>query len=92
MCDFDKICTKYNGKDLLELLERVYTMLDTLCEHYAVQRLETVGGTYIACGGLQMCEHEVDPALLINDHSVRVAEFAISAKQSMKQIILKSGQ
>lgn len=36
LCDFDKLCSKYNGKDLLDLLDKVYDGLDNFCEQYAV--------------------------------------------------------
>ena len=79
LCEFDKICTKYNGKDLLDMLDKIGDALDNFCEQYAVQKLESVGRTYIACGGLKVCESEVDPRLLGNHHSVRVSDFACSA-------------
>jgi len=36
LCDFDKLCAKYQGKDLLDLLEKVNDSLDNFCEQYAV--------------------------------------------------------
>ena len=36
LCEYDKICQKYNGKDLLDLLDKVYDGIDNYCEQYAV--------------------------------------------------------
>lgn len=36
LCDFDKVVSKYNGKELLDLLDKVYDGLDNFCEQYAV--------------------------------------------------------
>ena len=92
LCDYDKICQKYNGKELLDLLDKVYDGLDNYCEQYAVQRLETVGRTYVACGGLKVCESEVDPSLLGNHHSVRVSDFTCIAQSFVNSITLKDGK
>ena len=32
LCDFDKLCQKYSGKDLLDLLDKVYDGFDNYCE------------------------------------------------------------
>ena len=92
LCDFDRLCQKYNGKDLLDLLDKVYDSFDNFCEQFAVQKLETVGRTYVACGGLKVCESEVDPRLLGNHHTVRVCEFACSAISFINSITLKDGK
>lgn len=92
LCDYDKICQRYNGKDLLDLLDKVYDGIDNYCEQYAVQKLETVGRTYVACGGLKVCESEVDPRLLGNHHTVRVSDFACSASSFINSITLKDGK
>lgn len=92
LCDYEKLCQKYNGKDLLDLLEKVYDGLDNFCEQFAVQKLESAGRTYIACGGLKVCESEVDPRLLGNHHSVRVSDFACSAVSFVNSITLKDGK
>ena len=46
----------------------------------------------MACGGLKVCESEVDPRLLGNHHSVRVSDFACSALSFIKSLTLKDGK
>ena len=54
--------------------------------------METIGRTYVACGGLKVCESEVDPRLLGNHHAVRVSDFACSAQSFLTQLTLKDGK
>ena len=36
LCEFDKLCLKYNGKDFLDMLDKITDALDNFCEQYAV--------------------------------------------------------
>ena len=92
ICDFDKLCLKYSGKDLIDLMDKIYDGFDNFCDQFAVQKLETIGRTYVACGGLKVFESEVDPRLLGYHHSVRVSDFACSAVSFMNSITLKDGK
>ena len=73
------------------MFDKIYNGLDQLCEQYGVQNLETVGRTYVACGGLKVCESEMDPRLLGDHHSVRVANFAINVISFINGITLIDG-
>jgi class 3 adenylate cyclase len=73
------------------LLDKVYDGIDNLCDQFALEKIMTAGNTYIACGGLKVCEAEVDPRLLGNHHSVRVSDFACSVLSFVNSITLKDG-
>ena len=45
----------------------------------------------MACGGLKVCESEMDPRLLGDHHSVRVANFATSALSFINGITIIDG-
>ena len=77
--EFDFLVKRYHGRDFTELLEKVFNGLDSLCEQYGLQVIDTVGKTFVACGGLKFCEKNLDPRLLTSYHSVRVIEFACKA-------------
>lgn len=83
---------KYYGKELIDLHDKIGDEISNFCEQYAVHKLETVGGTFIACGGLKVIESEVDPRLLGNHHSVRVADFACATLAFVNQITLRDGK
>jgi hypothetical protein len=74
---FDAIVKNYTTKDLLNLLDQIYNVFDSLCDQYGLQKIETVGKTYLACGGLKSAERKIDTRLLNRHHSVRVTDFAI---------------
>jgi class 3 adenylate cyclase len=76
---FDQLVQQYTGRELIELLDRVYNTFDSLCEQHGLQKIETVGKTYMACGGLKVVEKDIDNRLLGSHHSVRVTDFACSA-------------
>ena len=90
--EFDFLVKRYHGRDFTELLEKVYNGLDSLCEQYGLQVIDTVGKTFVACGGLKFCEKNLDPRLLTSHHSVRVIEFACKAMSFMQGIKLRDGR
>ena len=66
----------FSGKELCDWLDFIYNAFDQLCEQNGLQKIETVGKTYMACAGLRLTEKRVDERLLNKHHSVRVTEFA----------------
>ena len=54
--EFDNIVSTYSGKELIDLLDKLYNAFDRLCETYGLAKIETVGKTYMACGGLKFFE------------------------------------
>lgn len=74
------------------MLEKIFNGIDILCERYGLQVTDTIGKTYVACGGLKFCEKDLDPRLLTSHHSVRVIEFACKVQAFMQSINLKDGR
>ena len=91
IADFDEIVQRYSGKELLELLDVVFNGLDQLCEMYGIYKIETVGKTYMACGGLKVCERDVAADREDNHHSVNVTDFALSAISFASTVQLRFG-
>lgn len=90
--EFDDIVSNYTGNELLAFLDSVYNAFDQLCDQYGLQKIETVGKTYMACGGLRSAEKKIDTRLLNRHHSVRVTDFAVEASNYVKNMYLKSGK
>lgn len=63
-----------------------------MCDQFGLQKIETVGKTYMACGGLKSAEKKIDTRLLNRHHSVRVTDFAMEVANYAKQVFLKSGK
>eukprot|EP00744_Colponema_vietnamica_P002392 GILI01003764.1.p1 GENE.GILI01003764.1~~GILI01003764.1.p1 ORF type:complete len:1770 (+),score=522.85 GILI01003764.1:205-5310(+) len=52
--DFDGIVATHPPVELVAMLDKVFSLFDKLCEKNGVQKIETVGKTYMACGGLRI--------------------------------------
>ncbi|OQR94359.1 phospholipid-transporting ATPase IB isoform X2 [Achlya hypogyna] len=63
--DFPLLLQKYSPGHVVALLDQLYSLFDELCVKFGVQKMETVGKTYMACAGLQerAAAHSVSPAI-----------------------------
>ena len=82
--DFDKIIVEYSSKELIGLLDKVYNAFDVYCEQHGLQKIETVGKTYMAAAGLKATESQVNRNLLSKDHTWRVVDYAFDILQYVK--------
>lgn len=74
----------YSTKELITFLDQVYNVFDQLSDQFGLQKIETVGKTYMACGGLSSAEEKIDQRLLNRHHSVRVTDFAMECASYIK--------
>lgn len=51
--DFSEIAAKYSPKQLVQLMDHIYSLFDEICRKHGITKIETVGKTYMACAGLQ---------------------------------------
>ena len=47
------------GKNVVLMLDSLFRVYDNLCLQHGVQKIETVGYTYMAATGIKACEAEV---------------------------------
>ena len=93
-CDisnFDELMSKLSPKDIISFLDEFYSVLDQFCQLHGLQKIETVGKTYMAAGGIRECEIDVDKILLRTHHSIRCFEFAVDILDLVQKMILNSG-
>mmetsp|Transcript_34495 Transcript_34495/g.31182 ORF Transcript_34495/g.31182 Transcript_34495/m.31182 type:complete len:241 (-) Transcript_34495:1095-1817(-) len=57
ICDFDDLMAE-KGEGIVEILDKTWRQFDKFCTDHGLQKIETVGKTYMSCGGLKSCEHE----------------------------------
>lgn len=91
ICDFDGLVTKMSPKEFINLLDRIYSTFDQLCAIHGLQKIETVGDTYMASGGIKECEKDLDPVILSKPHSIRTFELALDMIDLMSKMRLENG-
>ncbi|CAD8196619.1 unnamed protein product [Paramecium pentaurelia] len=58
ICNFDQMVIEEKDK-IIPFLDDIFRTFDKLCQIYGVQKIETVGKTYLASAGLKACEQEL---------------------------------
>jgi len=92
IADFDEIVKSYQlGKELIELLEQLQSVLDMLCEQFSLLKVEQVAKQFTIVGGIKLSQL-TDQTFFSVHHSVRVIDFAVALENYGKQKILKNGQ
>ena len=59
ICEFDNVM-KVCSENVIHILDEVFRYFDFLCKKHGIQKIETVGKTYMACGGLKFVEGKLD--------------------------------
>ena len=93
-CDisnFDGLMEKLSPKDIILFLDEFYSILDQFCQLHGLQKIETVGKTYMAAGGIKECDVNFDQEVIKKDHSIRCFEFSIDILDLVGKMILNSG-
>lgn len=88
---FDELVAKLNPRELVSLLDKIWGSFDKLSVFHGIQKIETVGYTYMAAGGLKECEKDMDENSLLQHHTLRVFELALDMVEIISSIILENG-
>ena len=75
--DFWHIAGSLPPEQFIELLNQVFSLFDRLADEHGVQKIKTIGDTYIAVCGLP------EPR---SDHAERIAEMALSMQRELVAI------
>lgn len=89
--EFEKLVGTQHPKDLINLLDKIYNTFDQLCALHGVQKIETVGKTYMACGGLRECEKDLDEGIRMTHNAIRVFELSLDMIDIMQRMTLENG-
>lgn len=76
LCGFDSIVSACSEK-IVDILDELFRMFDYLCRKHSIQKLETVGKTYMACGGLKFVENKIDNPNINKNYTERVFDLAL---------------
>jgi len=75
---FTKICDSIYPWEVVGLLNRLYLIMDYLCERFNLYKIETIGDAYVCCSGLP----EKDA-----DHAKNVANFALAVQHCCQKVL-----
>ena len=89
--NFDDMVATYKPKDLLLSIDVIFKKFDVLCDQHGIQRIESIGKRFLACGGLKSADSKIDSHFLNKHHSVRVTDFALDIIEASEQTFLSSG-
>ena len=90
--DFDSLMSRLKPREIISLLDKIYNTFDQLCDIHGLQKIETVGKTYMAAGGLQEYEKYLEPEMKMKQHSIRVFEMALDIVDVMQSVTLEKGE
>jgi len=80
---FTRFSSQVSPRDLVALLNEIFSVFDQLSEQYSLEKIKTIGDAYMVVGGLPM----QDP-----DHVARVAEMALAMQSAIQQFTFHDRQ
>ena len=91
ICHFQDLV--YECQDMvIDILDDVFRAFDSYCKKEGVQKIETVGKTYMACGGLKFLESSLTPEQRKTNATKRVVNVARKMLQFIKTYNYKPGK
>jgi class 3 adenylate cyclase len=79
---FTQLSENYSPKNLVSLLNEIFSAFDALSEHYQLEKIKTIGDAYMVATGLP------EPRA---DHAAAIADMALAMKRELTRINQKNG-
>jgi len=79
ICGFDELSCSLDPVKVADLIDRLYSKFDKLCDEYDIYKVETISDAFMAITGLVKDQP---------DHAKRVAEFSIAALKAAKETLI----
>ncbi|WP_168797784.1 adenylate/guanylate cyclase domain-containing protein [Aliishimia ponticola] len=80
--DFTPLASSLPAAGVVQHLDRIFTLIDTLSAKHGVEKIKTIGDAYMAVSGLP------DPA---TDHAARMAAFALDLRDEVHAFQREAG-
>ncbi|HEY9832222.1 MAG TPA: adenylate/guanylate cyclase domain-containing protein [Stenomitos sp.] len=81
--NFTNLSSQISPTELVSLLNEIFSRFDRLLERYGLEKIKTIGDSYMVVGGLP---------LIRPDHAEAVAEFALEMQQQIQEFNAERGQ
>jgi class 3 adenylate cyclase/tetratricopeptide (TPR) repeat protein len=82
LVSFTKMSSRANPKEIVALLNDIFTIFDKLADKHGLEKIKTIGDAYMAVAGIPEIQ---------NDHSKRTAQMALDIKSEMKDFKTSDG-
>lgn len=76
LVDFTAASNEMTPRQLVKLLNEIFSMFDQLAEFHRLEKIKTIGDAYMVAGGLPTP---------IDDHAAAIAQFALDICEAIKQ-------
>jgi sensor domain CHASE-containing protein/class 3 adenylate cyclase len=80
---FTKLSSQISPRELVGLLNEIFSRFDRLVEQYGLEKIKTIGDSYMVVGGLP---------LIRTDHAEAIANFALDMQQELETFNAETGQ
>ncbi len=81
--DFTRISSHHSPKEVVSLLNQIFSAFDRLAEQHRVEKIKTIGDAYMVVGGIPT------PRL---DHAEAIAEMAIDMMEEISRFHTQTGE
>jgi sensor domain CHASE-containing protein/class 3 adenylate cyclase len=81
--NFTNLSSQISPREIVSLLNEIFTRFDRLLERYGLEKIKTIGDSYMVVGGLPLTRP---------DHAEAVAEFALDMQQQIQEFNAERGQ
>jgi class 3 adenylate cyclase len=82
ICGFTELATRIPPRDLVDLLNEVFSSFDALTAAHGVEKIKTIGDAYMAVAGIPVSRV---------DHTATMAELALDMRDSLGAIEQRTG-
>jgi len=82
LVSFTKMSSNANPKEIVALLNDIFTLFDKLADKHGLEKIKTIGDAYMAVAGIPEIQA---------DHSKRAAQMALDIKKEMKDFKTSDG-
>jgi class 3 adenylate cyclase len=98
ICDFDEVIKECQDS-IVEVLDEIFRAFDSFCQVHGIQKIETVGKTYMAAAGLKFVENDLPDHLKKINPTQRLIELCRKMNkfiegytyQNGKKLVIKIG-
>ena len=76
ICKFDNVM-RQASLSIIQIIDEIFRFFDIICKQHGIQKIETVGKTYMACGGLKFSEDRLSKEKKMKSPTKRIVDLAI---------------